>query len=47
MGEIGAAVLGRLADLRGIDYVYHVCSFLQLLGILTALLPNTGKKSGC
>ncbi|MDA8155107.1 MAG: MFS transporter [Actinomycetota bacterium] len=47
MGGIGAAVLGWLADLRGIDYVYHVCSFLPLLGILTAFLPTTGKKSGC
>jgi FSR family fosmidomycin resistance protein-like MFS transporter len=35
-----AAVLGKLADVRGIDYVYHVCSFLPLIGLLTAFLPN-------
>ena len=35
-----AAVLGKLADVRGIDYVYHVCSFLPLIGLLTVFLPN-------
>ncbi|WP_315985760.1 MFS transporter [Blastopirellula sp. J2-11] len=37
---IGAAVLGWLADQTSIEYVYHVCSFLPLVGLLTALLPN-------
>src|SRR5699024_4470634 len=40
MGGIGAAILGYLADLNGIDYVYHLCSFLPLLGILAVFLPN-------
>jgi FSR family fosmidomycin resistance protein-like MFS transporter len=40
MGGLGAAVLGRLADETSIGYVYHVCSFLPAIGILTALLPN-------
>ena len=40
MGGVGAAVLGKLADVRGIDYVYHVCSFLPAIGLLTAFLPN-------
>lgn len=40
MGGIGAAVLGWLADQTSIGYVYTVCSFLPLLGLLTALLPN-------
>ncbi|MDR3211347.1 MAG: MFS transporter [Planctomycetota bacterium] len=40
IGGIGAAVLGRLADLHGIDSVYHACSYLPLLGILTIFLPN-------
>ncbi len=40
MAGLGAAVLGKLADLTSIDYVYHVCSFLPLIGLLTALLPN-------
>lgn len=40
MGGIGSAALGQLADHRGIDYVFHVCSFLPLLGLLTAFLPD-------
>lgn len=44
MGGIGAAVLGHLADATSIDYVYKVCSFLPLIGVLTILLPNTGEK---
>jgi len=40
-GGIGAALLGHLADLRGIEYVYTLCSFLPLLGILAVLLPRT------
>jgi MFS transporter, FSR family, fosmidomycin resistance protein len=43
---IGAAALGRLADHTSIEFVYQVCSFLPLIGILTAFLPNleTGKR---
>ncbi len=40
MGGIGAALLGRLADATGIEFVYRVCSFLPAIGLLTALLPN-------
>ena len=40
MGGIGAAVLGHVADVAGIDYVYKICSFLPLIGILTVFLPN-------
>ena len=36
---IGAAALGALADWKGILFVYHVCSFLPLLGLLTVFLP--------
>ena len=39
IGGIGAAVIGMLADARGILWVYHVCSFLPLLGLLAVLLP--------
>ncbi|KAE9657824.1 MFS transporter [Pseudomonas fluorescens] len=38
---IGAALLGLLADTHGIEYVYKLCSFLPLVGILTVLLPST------
>jgi FSR family fosmidomycin resistance protein-like MFS transporter len=37
---IGAAAMGHLADTHGIAYVYQLCSYLPLLGILTVLLPH-------
>jgi len=40
MGGIGAAVLGKLADLTSIEFVYQICAFLPALGLLTAFLPN-------
>jgi FSR family fosmidomycin resistance protein-like MFS transporter len=40
MGGIAAAVLGVIADVKGIDYVYTICSFLPLLGLLTIFLPS-------
>lgn len=39
-GGLGAALLGTLADSHGIEYVYWLCSFLPLLGLLTILLPR-------
>ena len=42
MGGVGAAILGRLADLTSIDFVYQVCAFLPAIGILTAFLPDLG-----
>ncbi|MGD9598522.1 MAG: MFS transporter [Steroidobacteraceae bacterium] len=40
LGGIGAASLGFLADHYGIDFVYHVCAFLPLLGLLAVYLPD-------
>lgn len=40
LGGIGAAVLGLLADRFGIEFVYRVCAFLPLLGLLAAFLPD-------
>ena len=40
MGAIGSALLGILADHTSISYVYRVCAFLPLIGILTGFLPN-------
>src|SRR5258708_6677080 len=40
MGGIGAALLGKLVDLTSLKFVYHLCSFLPAIGILTAFLPN-------
>lgn len=40
IGGLGAAVLGTMADRTGIEFVYFVCSFLPLIGILAVFLPN-------
>jgi FSR family fosmidomycin resistance protein-like MFS transporter len=44
LGGLGAAALGRIADVTGIETVYQVCSFLPLIGLMTALLPNIEPK---
>jgi FSR family fosmidomycin resistance protein-like MFS transporter len=44
LAGIGAALLGRLADIRGIDSVYQVCAWLPLLGVAAILLPDLRKK---
>jgi FSR family fosmidomycin resistance protein-like MFS transporter len=40
MGGLGSAVLGRLADLTSIGFVFEVCAFLPLIGLLTGFLPH-------
>jgi len=40
MGGIGSALLGQLADMTSISYVYYICSFLPLLGLIAGFLPN-------
>lgn len=44
MAGIGAAVLGKLADVHGITAVYHVCSFLPFLGIFAVFLPDVRRR---
>jgi FSR family fosmidomycin resistance protein-like MFS transporter len=39
VGGVGAALLGVLADHKGIIWVYHLCSFMPLLGLLAVFLP--------
>jgi FSR family fosmidomycin resistance protein-like MFS transporter len=46
MGGVGAAVLGTLADWTNIAFVYHVCSVLPVIGLLTAFLPNIERPRG-
>lgn len=41
---IAAALLGKLADRKGIVTVYDVCAYLPLIGILTVFLPNLKKR---
>jgi FSR family fosmidomycin resistance protein-like MFS transporter len=45
MAGLGAAVLGLVADHAGIVYVYRLCSFLPVLGLLTWFLPNVAAAS--
>jgi FSR family fosmidomycin resistance protein-like MFS transporter len=42
---IGAAILGRIADMTSIAFVYHVCAFLPAIGLLAAFLPEPGKPA--
>jgi FSR family fosmidomycin resistance protein-like MFS transporter len=44
LAGIGAAVLGRLADLWGIVAVYKICAFLPLIGLLAVFLPDLKKR---
>ncbi len=45
MGGVGAAVLGVLADRTSIGFVYQVCAFLPLIGLLAGLLPDVESSS--
>jgi len=40
MGGIGAAILGRLADMTSIIFVYKICAYLPAIGLLTGFLPD-------
>ena len=40
IGGIASAALGKLADLTSIGFVFNVCAFLPLIGILTWFLPD-------
>ena len=44
MGGLGSALLGKLADNTSIEYVYQICSFLPLVGIICYFLPNIKKE---
>jgi FSR family fosmidomycin resistance protein-like MFS transporter len=43
-GGLGAALLGMVADARGITYAYWLISFLPLLGLATILLPRLASR---
>jgi len=45
MGGLGAALLGYLAEKTSIGYVYDICAYLPLIGIIAVFLPNLKKKS--
>jgi FSR family fosmidomycin resistance protein-like MFS transporter len=46
IGGIGAAVLGGLADRHGIEFVYRICAYLPLLGMVAAFLPDIEHRAG-
>ncbi|HCT59236.1 MAG TPA: MFS transporter [Gemmatimonas aurantiaca] len=45
MGGVGAAVLGKLADVYSIETVYQVCAFLPAIGLLAAWLPDVRRPA--
>lgn len=44
MGGLGSALLGNLADHTSITYVYYLCAYLPLIGVIAFFLPNLKKK---
>jgi FSR family fosmidomycin resistance protein-like MFS transporter len=44
LGGLGAAALGQVADWTSIETVYRLCSFLPLIGLLTAFLPDIERR---
>ena len=45
MGGLASAVLGKLIDITNIDFVYKLCSFLPLMGLIAYFLPNLSSVS--
>lgn len=45
MGGLGAAVLGALADRTSVSFVYQICAFLPLIGLLAVFLPDPERAS--
>lgn len=43
MGGLGSAVLGFVADKTSIEFVYHICAYLPLIGLVAYFLPNLKK----
>ena len=45
MGALGSALLGILADHTSITFVYQICSYLPIFGVVCYFLPNMKKKN--
>ncbi len=41
---LGSALLGMVADIKDIHFVYNICSFLPLMGLITYYLPNLKRR---
>jgi FSR family fosmidomycin resistance protein-like MFS transporter len=44
MGGLGSAVLGKIADMKSVAYVFKICAYLPLIGIFTGFLPDIEHK---
>lgn len=44
MGGLGSAVLGYIADIRSIEYVYQLCAYFPLIGLIAYFLPDLRGK---
>lgn len=44
MGGVGSALMGVMADRTSIEYVFQVCAFLPLIGLIAGFLPDINKK---
>jgi FSR family fosmidomycin resistance protein-like MFS transporter len=44
IGGLGSVLLGKLADQTSILYIFYLCSFFPLIGIVAVLLPDLSKK---
>ncbi len=44
MGGLGSALLGYMIDRTSIEFVFQICAFLPLLGIITVFLPTIRKR---
>lgn len=45
MAGLGSAILGKIADNTNIEYVFQLCAYLPLIGIITYFLPNIESKN--
>jgi FSR family fosmidomycin resistance protein-like MFS transporter len=41
---IASAILGKMADLYGIETIYHICAYMPLLGVIAWFLPDLKQK---
>jgi FSR family fosmidomycin resistance protein-like MFS transporter len=42
---IAAAIMGNVADVRGIEYVYRFCAYMPLGGLVAIFLPNVKRQT--
>ncbi len=45
LGGIGAALVGQLADVHGVEFVFKLCSWLPAIGLLAGFLPRVQPRN--